>query len=364
MKKFVVLLLIAFGIVWFYFWYVRGVNILLNDAEDAYLPPHTAFAVRIRHNAPENTEWTYVWSSGTAMPTPRTDVGAASAGNAIYVVGGIDSLARTLDTVEIYDTSRNVWETAAPLPRPLYYMSLVAYDGRIYSIGGFEGLAQTPVDDVYMLDPEVGSWQAMTSLPNAVGGSAAVVRDGKIHVIGGRLGTGIGDSYFIYDPESDTWATGEGLLSPRAFHGAASLDDRIIVFGGRSGSLASNLRTVEELVDGSSTWERQGYMNLRRSSFGTARYNDMIYIFGGETTTSALDTVETYDPATGAWTEVSTMPTGRHGMGAVTVGGKIFVIGGGLHAGISISDANEVFIPQGYLVEEEGDASDDAQAEE
>jgi N-acetylneuraminic acid mutarotase len=349
MKKLLVLVLLVFGVVWFYFWYVRGVNLLLKDAEEAYLPPHTSFAVRLRPTVPEDAEMMYVWSSGTAMPTPRTDVGAANIGNRIYVVGGIDSLARVTDNVEVYDASGNVWSFAEPLPEPLYHVSLVSFDGSLYAIGGFDGLAQTPVDSVYMLDPKVGSWVEQAPLPNAVGGAASVVRNGKIHVIGGRLGTGIGDSYFIYDPAENVWSYGDGLLSPRAFHGAASLGDRIIVFGGRSGSLAQNLRTIEVLMDGASTWEKGGFMNFRRSSFGFVPYDGKLYVFGGETTTAAMDTVEVYDPVVDTWSEAPEMPTGRHGVAAVAVHGKIFVIGGGLHAGISVSDANEVFIPQGYL---------------
>jgi len=363
MKKLLLLFLIAFGLVWIYFWYVRGINILLQEAEKEYLPPYTTFAVRIRSPSPEDAELTYIWSSGTAMPTPRTDVGAANVGEVIYIAGGIDSLARILDTVEAYDTGRNSWSTVAPLPQPLYHVSLVSYKAKIYAIGGFEGLAQTPVDSVYMLDPETGFWEEKARLPHAVGGAAAIVRGDRIHVIGGRLGTGIADGYFIYDPEKDSWTNGEGLISPRAFHGAASMDDGIMVFGGRSGSLAQNLRTVEILKDGASTWEKSGFMNMRRSSFGTVAYDGRIYLFGGETTTAALDSVEMYDPVKDEWTEISTMPTGRHGVAAVVVGGKIFVIGGGQHAGISVSDSNEVFLPHGYVpdspAEEDGEEGTD-----
>jgi len=355
MKKFLILILLVFGVVWFYFWYVRGVNILLRDAEEVYLPPYTSFAVRLQSGGAEDQQFSDIWSSAVAMPTPRTDVGAANVGDIIYVAGGIDSFARVKDTVEAFDTSKNSWMTVAPLPQPLFNLALVTFDGKLYAIGGFDKLSQTPVDTVYVFNAEVGSWETKAPLPNAVGGAAAVVSDGKIHVLGGRLGTGIGDIHLIYDAENDGWSYGEGLMGPRAFHGAAALEGRIIVFGGRSGSLAENMRTVDELVDRASNWESIGFMNSRRSSFGTVVFGGKVYAFGGETTTAAMDSAEIFDPASNTWTDLTPMPTGRHGVGAAAVGGRIFVIGGGRHAGISVSDANEVFLPAAEFAEKEGE---------
>ncbi len=49
------------------------------------------------------------------------------------------------------------------------------------------------------------------------------------------------------------------------------------------------------------------------------------------------------DAATNAWRRARDMPTPRHGMGAVTIGGTIYVIGGGSVAGFGASRANEAF---------------------
>jgi hypothetical protein len=39
------------------------------------------------------------------------------------------------------------------------------------------------------------------------------------------------------------------------------------------------------------------------------------------------------------------MPTARHGLGAVAIGGRMFVIAGGPTPGGSSSPANEIFTP-------------------
>ena len=37
------------------------------------------------------------------------------------------------------------------------------------------------------------------------------------------------------------------------------------------------------------------------------------------------------------------MPTSRHGLAAVSIGNKIFVIGGGPEPGLSVSNVNEIY---------------------
>lgn len=54
---------------------------------------------------------------------------------------------------------------------------------------------------------------------------------------------------------------------------------------------------------------------------------------------------EAYDPVTDRWTAMAPIPTARHGLGAAAVGGKIYVIGGGIRPGASKSGLNEVFDP-------------------
>ena len=50
-----------------------------------------------------------------------------------------------------------------------------------------------------------------------------------------------------------------------------------------------------------------------------------------------------YDPKSNKWTIETPMPTPRHGLGAVAIDDKIYVIGGGPQPGMSVTNANEIF---------------------
>jgi N-acetylneuraminic acid mutarotase len=50
-----------------------------------------------------------------------------------------------------------------------------------------------------------------------------------------------------------------------------------------------------------------------------------------------------YDPASDRWTTAAALPTARHGIGAASLGDRIYVIGGGPAAGFAQTAVVEVF---------------------
>jgi hypothetical protein len=78
-------------------------------------------------------------------------------------------------------------------------------------------------------------------------------------------------------------------------------------------------------------------------------WRGIAFFFGREATTGTFNQVEAYDPATDSWSTYAPMPTARHGLGAIAVDGRIYVIAGGPTPGGSTSSsallANEIFIP-------------------
>jgi hypothetical protein len=70
-----------------------------------------------------------------------------------------------------------------------------------------------------------------------------------------------------------------------------------------------------------------------------------ILVVGGEASNGTFDQVEAYDPKSNSWSSYARMPTARHGLGAVALGRRLYVISGGPRPGASASAVNEIFEP-------------------
>ena len=120
------------------------------------------------------------WTTGSPMPSARTEVAVAEVGGKIYVVGGF----RGERELEVYDPAADRWSRGASIPRALHHAAAVGLNGKLFVIGGFvEGW--TPTDDVHEYDPASDRWQRLAALPTTRGALAAAVLDGKIHAVGG-----------------------------------------------------------------------------------------------------------------------------------------------------------------------------------
>src|SRR5438034_1285967 len=99
------------------------------------------------------------WTTGTPMPSARTEIAVAEASAKIYVVGGF----RGERELEIYDPSADRWSRGASIPRALHHAAAVGLNGKLYVIGGFvEGW--TPTDEVHEYEPASDRWQRLAAL--------------------------------------------------------------------------------------------------------------------------------------------------------------------------------------------------------
>ncbi len=350
MKKFLTLVLIGGLTVYFYYWYVRGVNLLISG-DDALTTPPYSFATRLppkdgtKPAKGEEKPSVPTWEAAAPMPEARVAVGAAAIGRKIYVVGGFDGFARTSARVDVFDVEKNAWLPASPLPKPLHHVTVASDGERLYAFGGMSGVASTPVDTLYAYDPVLDRWKELGRMPDPVGAAAVALFDGKFHLMGGQ---GLGQStqlHYLYDPKTDLWTSAEPLVTGRDNFGAAVLDGRLYVVGGRGGSVLYNMDALEVYDDQSKTWEQRERMPIKRSSIGTAVLNGKLYVFGGEAPASTFADVQSYDPKKDRWGAEPAMPTARHGFGTAVVDGRVFIIGGGKRSGPSVTDLNEVFTP-------------------
>jgi len=82
-----------------------------------------------------------------------------------------------------------------------------------------------------------------------------------------------------------------------------------------------------------------------RSGLAVVTYENKVYAIGGENPQGISDLVESYDPQTSLWAELSTKPTPVTDIKAAVIGGRIFIPGGRLATGL-VTDILEIFDPQ------------------
>src|SRR5260221_7868305 len=80
------------------------------------------------------------WTSGTAMPSARSEVAAAEVGGKIYVVGGYFGETE----LEIYDPATDRWSRGAAFPHALHHAAAVGFQRRLYCPGGFLTVGTPP----------------------------------------------------------------------------------------------------------------------------------------------------------------------------------------------------------------------------
>jgi DNA-binding CsgD family transcriptional regulator len=91
-------------------------------------------------------------------------------------------------------------------------------------------------------------------------------------------------------------------------------------------------------------WKEHSALPTARSALALAAFENQIYAIGGETAEGVTSVVQRYNPKTDQWIDLNSKPLAVADIGAVVLGGKIYIPGGRLESG-KISDALEAYDP-------------------
>jgi len=92
-------------------------------------------------------------------------------------------------------------------------------------------------------------------------------------------------------------------------------------------------------------WETLAPLPTGRSGLAVAVYENQIYAIAGDIGGGVTNMVERYDPEMDEWTSLASKPTAVKDVGAVVIGGKIYVPGGQLASG-KTTDILEIYNPR------------------
>jgi N-acetylneuraminic acid mutarotase len=264
----------------------------------------------------------------------------------VCVIGGF--APGITDSVECYDRDARSWSPIAPLPVPMHHANAAVVDDRIYVLGYLSDILFTATGASYVYDPDADGWADVTPMPigRERGSGGAVVLGTEIHVLGGfRSGTVA--EVDIYDTATDSWRLGPDLPEPREHLCAGTVGDLVVIAGGRAGGIGAHTDVVLALESGANNWEERAPMPTSRGGAAGATLAGRFHVFGGEGNlddpSGVYADAEAYDPIEDRWYVLPPMPVPRHGFGAVTLEGRIYLPGGATQQAFGAVDEVEAF---------------------
>lgn len=302
------------------------------------------------------------WQDGPALPKPAQEIYPAVWQGQLVVAGGLtgNNERKLSVSASVWQFDGKQWQTLPSLPEPRHHPFLITVGGTLFSVGGF---IETPAgqwsntSDVMALTGQ--GWEQRASLPISLSETVAAEIDGRLHVAGGRTVTGAKngswadsqdtDWHGSYDPATNLWHNLPPLPLARNSACSVVVNGQWHVIGGRTVS-GGNCSRHDVYTPQSNTWTQAASMPQAQGGLACASLNGSIYVFGGEYFDNGgggvYDAVWRYDTKTGQWDRAGTMPLPRHGLGAVTHNGAIWVIGGAAQAGAKqTSDRISIYAP-------------------
>jgi hypothetical protein len=225
-------------------------------------------------------------------------------------------------------------------------------DGRILFTGGSENFLEgqdvvccRPVSHAFdvrfprRITPRLSHMTTPRAFHHAV-----LLFDGRVLVVGGDA-SGTTSELWESDLGADNWARVGDLPAPVGFGAiAVALNNTKVLYAGGSDSPSATEPTARAaLFDPITTfsWSATGSLGTaRRDAASAALSNGRALVSGGAGSGgTALASAETFDPATGTWSPVTSMTTARVGHALVTLdGGRVLAVGGTASASAEVYD--------------------------
>ena len=120
-----------------------------------------------------------------SMPQPRRNHRAELVNGKLFILGGMSTNTRVLDSVIVYDFIKNEFQPCPSLLQPVKGMSTVTWGNMIIIVGGEDKNGQV-LNDVIMYDTEIKQSERLPSMTYKRKGCSAVVMNDVIVVLGGR----------------------------------------------------------------------------------------------------------------------------------------------------------------------------------
>jgi serine/threonine protein kinase/N-acetylneuraminic acid mutarotase len=284
------------------------------------------------------------WTELPPLLQPRAAAAAAVVGDRIIVTGGVDAGGGLLNTTEIFDGTS--WKLGAPIPTPRQMLG-AASDGKlVYVLGGTNGTSDLAAVETY--DPAADTWTNLPELPGRRSDFGVAYADGRLVVVGGMSAGQVLKSVVALDLMTQSWNGLPDLGTARHGMAVAAVGKTVYAIGGSTGvgdgqvtSTAEALKLAPRKPQPAAEWRSLPDAPTARLMMAWTVLDGKIWVAGGMREGETLQTVESYDPQTGAWQPQPPLPIPLHHATAATYRGEVVVIGGATD--IIAEASNKVF---------------------
>jgi N-acetylneuraminic acid mutarotase len=211
-----------------------------------------------------------------------------------------------------------------------------------------------------------GKWVRLAPFPDPSEELLGASAGGKMYVFCGLAPGWVPKALvYEYDPAADKWTKKKPMALPSHHVAFTEYRGKIYAFGGfvlaQSGPPAwVPINNAWEYDPANDSWKALAPMPTKRGSPVAVTVGDKLYVIGGASTLPgstavhparphySVGAVEEYDPAANTWRARATIPTPRNHATAGAVNGKIYVIGGRVGGAFVSSGSSNVGIVEEY----------------
>jgi len=306
----------------------------------------------------DDPQWQWETLKTNGYPTGRHETSLVECGGKFYMIGGRESRQ-----IDCFDPETQRWTKMGVTTPLIHHYQPVVWDNKIYMVGAMTGSypKEPPMTRVQIYDPTLDTWTEGDEMPaqRLRGSAGTVVYHKKIYMVCGiTLGhtSGTNNWFDEFDPATGVWTSLPDAPHIRDHFHAVVLDDKLYCIGGRNTSYrhltnpnqSDFFGAVERWVDvydfTSGTWSTLPKpLPVGSAAGGIATLSGLIFYFGGENASTALDRTQVLDPLTGDWHQLARLQQGRHGSQAVVYRDRIYISAGSPNRGGGRVTSTEVF---------------------
>ena len=277
------------------------------------------------------------WEGIAPLPVGRSAHTAVLLHGSVYVGGGYEGQRKDCYRLDVYNLTTGRWDLL-PITTPHCLFAMTVLDDKLVIAGGWTK-SNRDTSKVLLLDH--GKWKDFDELPTARASANAFVFNSAMIVVGGQAlvsGTYIGlATTEILDTTNGCWYKCDNLPMPLMQLKGKIINNTLYLLGGFDKSGTPSLQVFTATLDNLSSHQLK-WQSLPDTpwccSTPVVLYNKYLLTVGGRqssasSTGSNTSEVCAFDPSTGLWRQITTIPAARTLPAIVNVADDTLIMMGG-----------------------------------